>query len=128
MKLLHEQGVLTRGGYTGQPVPAPAANKSKKEDGSSQKHMLFMREGYIGDPIISGTNQFPKLPIITGIDDIPMKCVCVLVMSNSLQPHRLQTTRLLCLWNSPGKNPGVGCHFLLQGIPMKYIIYNEENY
>ena len=25
-------------------------------------------------------------------------------------------TRLLCLWNSPGKNPGVACHFLLQEI------------
>ena len=28
----------------------------------------------------------------------------------------LQPTRLLCPWNSPGKNTGVGCHFLLQGI------------
>ena len=34
------------------------------------------------------------------------------VMSNSLQPH----ARLLGLWNSPGKNTGVGCHALLQGI------------
>ena len=38
------------------------------------------------------------------------------VVSNSLQPHGLQPTRLLCLWNFPGKNTGVGCHFLLQGI------------
>ena len=30
--------------------------------------------------------------------------------------HGLQTARLLCLWDSPGKNAGVGCHFLLQGI------------
>ena len=29
-------------------------------------------------------------------------------------PHRLQPTRLLCPWDSPGKNTGVGCHFLLQ--------------
>ena len=34
-----------------------------------------------------------------------------------LQPHRLQPTRrILCPWDSPGKNTGVGCHFLLQGI------------
>ena len=33
-----------------------------------------------------------------------------------LQPHGLQPARLLCPWNSPGKNTGVGCHFLLQGI------------
>ena len=38
------------------------------------------------------------------------------VMSDSLQPHGLKPTRLLCLWNSPGKNTGVGCHFLLQEI------------
>ena len=37
-------------------------------------------------------------------------------MSNSLQPHGLQPIRLLCPWGSPDKNPGVGCHFLLQGI------------
>ena len=38
------------------------------------------------------------------------------VMSDSLQPHGLQPARLLCPWNSPGKNTGVGCHPLLQGI------------
>ena len=38
------------------------------------------------------------------------------VLSDSLWPHILQPARLLCLWNSPGKNTGVGCHSLLQGI------------
>ena len=37
-------------------------------------------------------------------------------MSDSLQPHGLQSTRLLCPWDSPGKTPGVGCRALLQGI------------
>ena len=37
------------------------------------------------------------------------------VVSSSLQPHGLQPARLLCLWDFPGKNTGVGCHFLLQG-------------
>jgi len=31
-----------------------------------------------------------------------------------VQPHRRQPTRLPCPWDSPGKNTGVGCHFLLQ--------------
>ena len=31
-----------------------------------------------------------------------------------MQPHRRQPTRLPCPWDSPGKNTGVGCHFLLQ--------------
>ena len=35
-------------------------------------------------------------------------------MSNSVRPHRQQPTRLPRLWDSPGKNTGVGCHFLLQ--------------
>ena len=43
-------------------------------------------------------------------------CVCCSVMSHSLQPHGLKLTRLLCPWNFPGKNIGVGCHSLLQGI------------
>ena len=30
----------------------------------------------------------------------------------TLQPHKLQPTRLLCLWNSPGKNIGLGSHSL----------------
>ena len=33
-----------------------------------------------------------------------------------LWPHGLQPTRLLCPWDFPGKNAGVGHHFLLQGI------------
>ena len=36
------------------------------------------------------------------------------VVSNSLRPRGPQPTRLLHPWNSPGKNTGVGCHFLLQ--------------
>ena len=35
-------------------------------------------------------------------------------MSDSVQPHRRQPTRLLCPWDTPGKNTGVGYHFLLQ--------------
>ena len=35
-------------------------------------------------------------------------------MSDSVGAHRRQPTRLRHPWDSPGKNPGVGCHFLLQ--------------
>ena len=35
-------------------------------------------------------------------------------MSNSVWPHRRQPIRLPRPWDSPGKNTGVGCHFLLQ--------------
>ena len=45
-------------------------------------------------------------------------CVCLVasVMSNSMRPYGLSPTRLLCPCDSPGKNSGVGCHALLQGI------------
>ena len=42
-------------------------------------------------------------------------CVCS-VVSDSLLPNFLQSVRLCCPWNFPGKNTAVGCHFLLQGI------------
>ena len=44
-------------------------------------------------------------------------------MSDSVRPHGLQPTRLLHPWDSPGKNTGVGCHFLLQ-----WYIYTMEYY
>ena len=40
-------------------------------------------------------------------------------MSESVRPHRRQPTRLPCHWDSPGKNTGVGCHFLLQCMKVK---------
>ena len=40
-------------------------------------------------------------------------------MSNSVQLHRRQPTRLPRPWDSPGKNTGVGCHFLLQCMKVK---------
>ena len=52
-------------------------------------------------------NTFTSLPTKT--------CACS-VMSNSLQPHRLLLARLLCPWDSPDKNTGAACHFLLKGI------------
>ena len=42
-------------------------------------------------------------------------CVCS-VTSDSLRPHGLQPTRLLCQWDFPNKNSGAGCQFQLQGI------------
>ena len=57
------------------------------------------------------------------------------VVSDSLRPHGLSPTRLLCPWDSPGKNTGMGCHSLLQGIfpiqglnlgllPCRWILYH----
>ena len=43
-------------------------------------------------------------------------CVLVAELCPTLQPHGLYPTRIICPWTCPGKNTGVGCHTLLQGI------------
>ena len=49
------------------------------------------------------------------------RCCCWVtsVVSDSLRPQRRQPTRLPRPWDSPGKNTGVGCHFLLQCMKVK---------
>ena len=65
--------LLAKGGYTVQPVPAPLSTTAEKksnlrEAGSSQKLILFIRGNTIsGARNISGTNQFPNPPTITGM-------------------------------------------------------------
>ena len=46
-------------------------------------------------------------------------CWVASVVSDSVWPHRRQPTRPRCPWDSPGKNTGVGCHFLLQCMKVK---------
>ena len=46
-------------------------------------------------------------------------CWVTSVMSDPVQPHRRQPTRMPCPWDSLGKNTGVGCHFLLQCMKVK---------
>ena len=46
-------------------------------------------------------------------------CQVASVVSDSAQPYRRQPTRLPHPWDSPGKNTGVGCHFLLQRMKVK---------
>ena len=54
---------------------------------------------------------------------LPISCCCCCyitsVVSDSVRPHRWQPTRLPRPWDSPGKNTGVGCHFLLQCMKVK---------
>ena len=45
--------------------------------------------------------------------DLSIVIIRCSVVSDSLQPHGLSSTRLFCPWNSPGKNTGVGSHPLL---------------
>ena len=65
------------------------------------------------------------LALTTQMQTIHLKtllcCCCQVtsVVSDSVRPHRRQPTKLSCPWDSPGKNTGVGCHFLLQRMKVK---------
>ena len=63
---------------------------------------------------------------------IPVSCCCFCyccvtsVVSDSVRPHRQQPTRLLHPWDSPSKNTGVGCHFLLQCMKVKTLYTSKK--
>ena len=56
------------------------------------------------------------LPVPPGKPNFSSLCCVYSGVSSPLRPYALQNTRLLCPWDFLGKNTGVGCHFLLQGI------------
>ena len=57
---------------------------------------------------------------VTGLSSCPRCCCWVAsAVSDSVRPHRRQPARLPRPWDSPGKNPGVGCHLLLQCVRVK---------
>ena len=61
-----------------------------------------------------------SIPLILSL--LVKSCCCcwvTSVMSDSVRPHRWQPTRMPRPWDSPGKNTGVGCHFLLQCMKVK---------
>ena len=63
-----------------------------------------------------------KFPIKKTIYSMTRCCCCrsvASVVSDSVRPQRRQPTRLPRSWDSPGKNTGVGCHFLLQCLKVK---------
>jgi len=65
--------MLLNGGYTVQPVPAPASTRvevinNNNDGGNNQNEILFILGNAIsGAPIIKGTNKFPNPPINIGI-------------------------------------------------------------
>ena len=56
------------------------------------------------------------LPVVFSFQPYLAAAISHSVVSNSLSPNGWKPARLLCPWNSPGNNTGVGCHSLLQGI------------
>ena len=81
--------------------------------GYGEKEILLhcLWESKLIQPLCRTVRRFLKKLWI----ELPCVCACS-VMSDSLQPHGLQPARLLCPWDSPGKNTGLDCHSLLQRI------------
>ena len=52
----------------------------------------------------------------SNIKDLFRRLLSKFALVAKSQPYRLEPTRLLCPWDFLGKNTGLGCHFLLQGI------------
>ena len=64
----------------------------------------------------SATRGLHQTPLYMKFPRQDCCCWVTSVVSDSVRPHRRQPTRLPRPWDSPGKNTGVDCHFLLQGI------------
>ena len=70
-----------------------------------------------GQPSVGKENiRYLHLTLVLSSTHSESESVSCSVLSDSLRPHGLYPARLLCPWNSPGKNTGVGCHALLQEI------------
>ena len=88
----------------------------------TRSHMLRWRWKVLYDATKTQHSQIHTyIHIYTYTKYIYTCCCCKVasVVSNSVRPHRRQPTRLPRPWDSPGKNTGVGCHFLLQCMKVK---------
>ena len=86
---------------------------------TEQSPLKFTLENPRPHPHVTGLGRGALEEVVRSEGRAPMngiKYCCCSVMSDSLGPHGLSPLRLLCPWGSPGKNAGVVCHFLLQGI------------
>ena len=116
--------------WSGVPLPSPekALKDSKSFSGSFREHTYCLKEVqaytfkllFLGSKITadSDCSHEIKRRFLLGrkaMTNLAAAAAAVTsVMSDSVQPHRRQPTRLPRPWDSPGKNTGVGCHCLLQ--------------
>ena len=76
----------------------------------------------ISSDAVKAFDEIQHPPMKNKLNKVDIEGICcqvTAVMSDSVRPHGLQPTRLLHPWDSPGKNTGVGCHFLLQCMKVK---------
>ena len=105
VKMLVAQSCLTVTPWTVAHQPSLSMELSKQEYWSG---LPFPSPGDPPDPEIEPGS--PALQAVSLLSEPPGK------PHTFLRPHGLWSTRLLHPWDFPGKNTGVGCHFLHQGI------------
>ena len=90
--------------------PFPLSRPSIKPSLASAKSFVLDSQLFLFPP--NSILSDPPYTLLCGYSC----CCCYItsVTSDSVRPHRWQPTRLSRPWDSPGKNTGVGCHFLLQ--------------
>ena len=93
-------------------TPQTAAHQAPPSLGFSRQ------EHWSGLPFPSPMHESGKWKVkVKSLSRVRLLATWEAVVSNSVRPHGLQPTRLLCLWDCPGKSTGVGCHCLLQVFP-----------
>ena len=102
----------------------PGSGKSAREENGNplQYSCLETPRDRVGQDWETFTFTVQGKIIIKILINAEVRSVSCSVVSNSLQLHGLQPTRLLWPWNSPGKNGGAGCHSLLQGIFLTQVL------
>ena len=137
-----EEGLVTRktnydkelGSFS--PIPYPPEGKSGGKNWLNDPSHLW-DEASIKSPVVCGSENFQVAEDMKELEAVyttsrhlapclfaiwMLICIstsyCFITQSclNSLWPYGLKPARFLCPWDFPGKNIGVGCHFLLQRI------------
>ena len=108
------------------PSLTEAGQTEKSSNRASERSPAALRIlSHFLSPFLSFPPSLPASPFLRSFFPfyaaMKLYCCCQVasVVSNSVQPYRRQPTRLLCPWDCPGKNTGVGCHFLLQCMKVK---------
>ena len=91
----------------------PSVNKKSQECAAGR--VPTTQKGRVEAYAKKGSGIF-SLPLWAACGTSPCACVCTLPRVWLFVTPRIGPTRLLCPWNFPGKNTGLGCHFLLQRI------------
>jgi len=112
----------------GRARPPPTETQRQSSPGSDFNNPSTSRVGRAEragrqEQLHQSSHHFRVSASTSGCADCVGACCCCClvpsVVSDSVRPHKRQPTRLPRPWDSPGKNTGAGCHFLLQCMKVK---------